>query len=93
MALLYDDVRTFITGFLSALVLLATLYVLPAFSVPTRRKRTRVYLDGCFDMMHYGHANALRQAKTLGDELVVGVVSDSEIAACKGPPVMTAEER
>ena len=43
------------------------------------KKRTRVYMDGCFDLMHYGHANALRQAKALGDELVVGVVSDGEM--------------
>ena len=53
----------------------------------------RVYCDGCFDMMHYGHANALRQAKALGDVLVVGVVPDSEILRCKGPPVMDEEER
>lgn len=43
------------------------------------KKPVRVYMDGCFDLMHYGHANALRQAKALGDELVVGVVSDEEI--------------
>lgn len=60
-----------------------------------RRKRApiRVYMDGCFDMMHYGHANALRQAKTLGDVLVVGLVPDSEIQRCKGPPVMNEAER
>lgn len=49
--------------------------------------------DGCFDMMHYGHANALRQAKACGDVLVVGLIPDSEIAAVKGPPVMNEQER
>ncbi|KAH9734618.1 hypothetical protein KPL71_017428 [Citrus sinensis] len=58
-----------------------------------KKKRVRVYMDGCFDLMHYGHANALRQAKALGDELVVGVVSDEEIIANKGPPVLSMEER
>ncbi|XP_058113514.1 ethanolamine-phosphate cytidylyltransferase-like isoform X2 [Magnolia sinica] len=57
------------------------------------RRPVRVYMDGCFDLMHYGHANALRQAKALGDELVVGVVSDEEIIANKGPPVLSMEER
>lgn len=57
------------------------------------KKRIRVYMDGCFDLMHYGHANALRQAKALGDELVVGIVSDEEIVANKGPPVLSMEER
>lgn len=56
-------------------------------------RRIRVYMDGCFDLMHYGHANALRQAKALGDELVVGIVSDEEIIANKGPPVLSMEER
>ncbi|XP_030926187.1 ethanolamine-phosphate cytidylyltransferase-like isoform X1 [Quercus lobata] len=53
----------------------------------------RVYMDGCFDMMHYGHCNALRQARALGDQLVVGVVSDPEIIANKGPPVTPLNER
>ncbi|URD84370.1 Cytidylyltransferase [Musa troglodytarum] len=58
-----------------------------------RKKPVRVYMDGCFDMMHYGHCNALRQAQALGDQLVVGVVSDHEITANKGPPVIPLHER
>ncbi|KAK7340104.1 hypothetical protein VNO77_20798 [Canavalia gladiata] len=56
-------------------------------------KSIRVYMDGCFDMMHYGHCNALRQARALGDQLIVGVVSDAEIIANKGPPVTPLHER
>lgn len=58
-----------------------------------KKKPIRVYMDGCFDMMHYGHCNALRQARALGDQLVVGVVSDKEITANKGPPVTPLHER
>lgn len=58
-----------------------------------KKKPVRVYMDGCFDMMHYGHCNALRQARALGDQLVVGLVSDAEIIANKGPPVTPLHER
>ena len=61
--------------------------------LPWRRRPVRVYLDGCFDLAHYGHANALRQAAACGDELVVGICSDAEIERNKGPPVLTLEER
>ncbi|KAI8851095.1 hypothetical protein BC829DRAFT_368759 [Chytridium lagenaria] len=57
------------------------------------RKPIRIWVDGCFDLMHYGHANALRQAKEMGDFLVVGVHSDAEIEKNKGPTVMKEDER
>jgi len=53
----------------------------------------RMYMDGCFDMVHSGHFNALRQAKALTDILVVGVICLEEIEFHKGPPVMSLEER
>eukprot|EP01084_Bolivina_argentea_P269344 457730_1 len=56
-------------------------------------KPVRVYVDGCWDVMHSGHYNALRQAKALGDILVVGVHSDEEIARNKREPVMNNEQR
>lgn len=58
------------------------------------RKPIRVWVDGVFDMMHFGHANMLRQARALGDYLVVGVNSDDTVRKEKGTtPVMTEEER
>jgi ethanolamine-phosphate cytidylyltransferase len=56
-------------------------------------RKTIVWVDGCFDMMHFGHSNALRQAKEMGDVLVVGVHSDNEILLNKGPTVMSEQER
>jgi cytidyltransferase-like protein len=53
----------------------------------------RVWIDGCFDLFHYGHANAIRQAKLVAGTLVVGIHSDAEILRCKGLPVMSFEER
>jgi ethanolamine-phosphate cytidylyltransferase len=54
---------------------------------------TRGYIDGCFDIMHSGHYNAIRQAKCICDVLVTGVHSDNEIAANKSIPVMKQAER
>lgn len=53
----------------------------------------RVYLDGCFDLAHYGHMRAVKQARDLGSSLVVGVVSDEHIKLYKAPAVMTLGER
>ncbi|KAL6071924.1 choline phosphate cytidylyltransferase [Balamuthia mandrillaris] len=57
------------------------------------KKQVRVWIDMCADLFHFGHANALRQAKLMGDVLVVGVHPDEEVEKHKGPPVMTQEER
>ncbi|CAG5127882.1 unnamed protein product, partial [Candidula unifasciata] len=46
-----------------------------------------------FDMVHFGHANAIRQGKEFGDKLLVGVHSDEEVTKHKGPPVYTEQER
>lgn len=56
-------------------------------------REVRIWMDGAFDMMHFGHMNAFRQGKALGTHLVVGVNSDESIAKCKGPPVMNDQER
>lgn len=56
-------------------------------------KEIRIFMDGAFDLLHYGHMNAFRLAKSLGTHLVVGVNSDASITQCKGAPLMTDPER
>ena len=53
-----------------------------------------VWIDGCYDMTHFGHFNAFRQAKALGDYLIVGLNPDKEVVKYKGgAPLMTEAER
>jgi|SRR3989344_1509515 len=54
-----------------------------------------VLTQGAFDMIHVGHGRYLKEAKSHGDILVVGVDSDKKIRHKKGPdrPVIPQEER
>ena len=54
---------------------------------------TRVYVDMVGDLFHPGHVALLRAARELGDQLVVGVLSDETVTAYKRRPIMTLAER
>ncbi len=43
----------------------------------------RVITYGTFDLLHYGHINLLRRAKTLGDYLIVALSTDEFNWNCK----------
>ena len=53
----------------------------------------RVYVDMTADLFHYGHVEFLRQARALGDYLIVGVHADEELVAHKRKPILLMDER
>jgi cytidyltransferase-like protein len=52
-----------------------------------------VYADAVCDLFHPGHIEFFRQARKLGDRLIVGLVSDADAAKYKPAPIMTHSER
>jgi D-beta-D-heptose 7-phosphate kinase/D-beta-D-heptose 1-phosphate adenosyltransferase len=46
---------------------------------------TIVMTNGCFDLLHPGHVSYLKNAKLLGDRLIVAVNSDDSVSRLKGP--------
>lgn len=54
-----------------------------------------VFTNGCFDILHVGHVRYLKEAKKLGDILVVGLNSDSSVNKIKGEkrPIVNEKER
>lgn len=46
---------------------------------------TVVMTNGCFDILHAGHVAYLKEAKALGDRLIVAVNSDESVQTLKGP--------
>ena len=56
--------------------------------------RKIVFTNGCFDILHIGHIRCLKEAKSLGDMLVVGVNSDSSVSRIKPErPVNPQDQR
>ena len=54
-----------------------------------------VVTNGCFDIMHRGHAQYLHEARKLGDAMLVLINSDRSVSELKGPsrPVIAQENR
>jgi len=54
-----------------------------------------VFTNGCFDILHIGHARYLYAARKLGDYLIVALNSDKSVKSIKGPkrPIINEEER
>ena len=58
-------------------------------------RKTFVLTNGCFDILHAGHASSLIQAREFGDVLWVGVNSDSSVRKIKGKcrPIISQNDR
>ena len=60
-----------------------------------RRGEALVMTNGCFDLLHRGHAEYLAQARRLGSALLVALNTDESIRGLKGPgrPVLPEDDR
>lgn len=60
-----------------------------------RGSRRIVFTNGCFDLLHPGHVRLLEEARSRGDELVVGLNSDVSVRRVKGDsrPLIPQRER
>lgn len=60
-----------------------------------RDARRVVFTNGCFDLLHPGHVRYLKQARALGDALIVALNSDASVRALKGAgrPILNQQER
>jgi len=52
-----------------------------------------VYTYVCGDILHKGHIEYLKNAKALGDKLIVGVLTDVAVMEKKPRPAMDFDER
>lgn len=54
-----------------------------------------IFTNGCFDLLHAGHLEALRDMRALGDRMVVAVNDDQSLARLKGDgrPIVPLAQR
>ena len=55
----------------------------------------KVWTNGCFDILHRGHIELFRYARSLGDELIVGIDTDAKVKKDKGKdrPINSLQDR
>lgn len=58
-------------------------------------EKSIVFTNGCFDILHAGHILLFREAKKLGDKLIVAINTDESVRQAKGfpRPVLKEKER
>lgn len=54
-----------------------------------------IFVNGCFDVLHPGHIQLFKYAKSLGDYLIVAIDSDKRVSEIKGPerPIFSQSDR
>ena len=55
----------------------------------------KIWMNGCFDVLHYGHFKLIEYAKSFDGKLVIGIDSDERVKFLKGMnrPFHTQEQR
>ena len=79
-------------------------WVVKVADVPSARQRAHevkqaggkvVFTNGCFDILHYGHAYLLQYSRSQGDFLILGLNTDTSVQRFKGPtrPYVAEDQR
>jgi D-beta-D-heptose 7-phosphate kinase/D-beta-D-heptose 1-phosphate adenosyltransferase len=55
----------------------------------------KVWINGCFDVLHYGHFQLIQYAARIGGKLIIGIDSDERVKQLKGEdrPFHTQQQR
>lgn len=87
-----DLIDAFLAG---AHIVTVPLDILERLAGYPRTEEKLVFTNGVFDIIHPGHVQLLKFAKSLGDRLIVGINSDRAVRALKGPdrPINNEETR
>lgn len=60
-----------------------------------KEEKKIVFTNGCFDLLHRGHVEYLKEAKNLGDFLLIAINSDDSVRRLKGDsrPIFSESDR